>query len=89
MQSVIVSPDCNPDTRDNDIAILRLTEPIDLNKTCVCSLCLAKKKPQVGEICATSGYGYMNSTGANKNLQRAVEEIQLLSEYTKHKLPPG
>ena len=63
VQSVTVNPYWNFTTGDNDVAILHLVKSIDLSQHCVCSLCVVNKEPKIGETCATSGFGLLNSTG--------------------------
>ncbi|GAV05389.1 hypothetical protein RvY_15531-1 [Ramazzottius varieornatus] len=45
-------------TSDDDLALLILSEAIDLQgKPCACTICLPNRIPAVGETCVMSGYG--------------------------------
>ncbi|GAV05390.1 hypothetical protein RvY_15531-2 [Ramazzottius varieornatus] len=53
-------------TSDDDLALLILSEAIDLQgKPCACTICLPNRIPAVGETCVMSGYGneIANSSG--------------------------
>lgn len=53
-------------TLDNDIALLRLEEPVDLSEEqSICLVCLPERASQVeeGKRCTVSGYGYENEEG--------------------------
>ncbi|XP_055341683.1 cationic trypsin-3-like [Paramacrobiotus metropolitanus] len=66
IQQSIVHPNYNYDLNDNDIGILILNRPIDLDhKPCACSACLTARTPQVAEWCVVSGYGEESSDGSN------------------------
>lgn len=51
-------------TLDNDIALLRLEEPVDLDDS-ICLVCLPERSSQMepGKRCAVTGYGFENETG--------------------------
>lgn len=52
-------------TLDNDIALLRLDEPADLDGPSICLVCLPEKSHQLeaGKRCTVTGYGFENETG--------------------------
>ena len=58
LASVTAHPGFNDNTNDNDLAILTLASPIDVErKACACTLCLKSRQPRVGESCVVSGVG--------------------------------
>ncbi|OQV21427.1 putative Tryptase-2 [Hypsibius exemplaris] len=60
----VVHPAYNYDLNDNDIAILILARPIDLDrKTCACAICLNSRLPQPAEWCVVSGFGEESNDG--------------------------
>lgn len=52
-------------TLDNDIALLRLNESIDLSEPNICTICLPERKKQLepGRRCTVTGYGYETEQG--------------------------
>ncbi|OWA52588.1 hypothetical protein BV898_17038 [Hypsibius exemplaris] len=64
VQTVTVHPQFAYSTNDNDIALLTLSAPIDIqNKPCACTLCLTDRVPQRNEVCVMSGYGEETNDG--------------------------
>lgn len=53
---VLMHPEYNRQTNENDIAILTLDGDIDFTRDCVCPVCLSYRKPKFGELCSVSGY---------------------------------
>ncbi|GAU93967.1 hypothetical protein RvY_05817 [Ramazzottius varieornatus] len=41
----------------NDLALIELEEPLDLDMGCICAICLLDERPAAGEECIISGYG--------------------------------
>lgn len=53
-------------TLDNDIALLRLEEPVELeDSSSICVICLPERSSQVepGKRCTVTGYGFEDETG--------------------------
>ncbi|OQV21036.1 putative Transmembrane protease serine 9 [Hypsibius exemplaris] len=54
---IVTHPDYDQQTGDNDVALIILSSPIDMKKSCACSLCLRDQSPSVGDVCVVSGTG--------------------------------
>ncbi|XP_023226849.1 uncharacterized protein LOC111627497 [Centruroides sculpturatus] len=54
----------NSQTLDNDIALLKLQLPVELNKN-ICLICLPARgvTQQAGKLCTVTGYGYQGEAG--------------------------
>ncbi|OQV22554.1 putative Transmembrane protease serine 9 [Hypsibius exemplaris] len=58
-QTLVQHPQFVYNTNNNDIAIVTLTQAIDIqNKPCACILCLTDRVPALNEACVMSGFGY-------------------------------
>lgn len=55
----------NSVTLDNDVALLRLSEPVPLDEASICLVCLPERGAQVevGKRCTVTGYGYESESG--------------------------
>lgn len=63
---LIVHPNYSQEVGDNDLAILILSEEIDIeNKPCACALCIRDKAPAVDEMCMVSGMGDESQGGTS------------------------
>lgn len=52
-------------TLDNDIALLRLEEPVNLEEPSICLVCLPERSSQMdpGKRCTVTGYGFETESG--------------------------
>ncbi|XP_055346535.1 transmembrane protease serine 9-like [Paramacrobiotus metropolitanus] len=74
VSTYMLHPDYNDALANNDIAILTVTPPIDVDhKPCACILCFSSRQPSVGETCAVTGYGA--AINAKNPLQWIRQEI--------------
>lgn len=53
---------------DNDIALLRLDDSVDLSEPSICTVCLpgqrsSTKQLEIGKRCTVTGYGFESETG--------------------------
>jgi hypothetical protein len=55
---VLPHPSYDIKLEDNDLALLILSNEIDLvRKPCACKLCVKDKEPKAGDVCVVAGYG--------------------------------
>ncbi|XP_055346948.1 chymotrypsin-like protease CTRL-1 [Paramacrobiotus metropolitanus] len=80
---IIRHPDYSKTTLNNDIALLVLTDDINLDSTCACPVCLQRRNPVPGEWCINSGFGQESESGEGDNNPLPFKYIyqQILQNY--------
>ncbi|XP_076039179.1 trypsin-1-like [Oratosquilla oratoria] len=68
---LILHPDYNNDTLENDIALVRLKTAVPLSDT-VLPVCLATSPPKVGTLAVVSGWGFLSYNGSSQEFLQEV-----------------
>ncbi|CAH1789765.1 unnamed protein product [Owenia fusiformis] len=77
----------NPSSRishDNDIALLKLSKPIDMTNTHVNTICLPQKGEQFSGQCVATGWGMTQGTGDMTKLREVTVPVYTTSDCNRH-----
>jgi len=70
VESIVEHPNYDPRTTDNDIAILKLSRPLEFGDR-VSPICLPSgNDPRPGQMCVTTGWGATQGTGSDEVLRQ-------------------